>query len=103
MEKNSQIYRSYVEILRRELVPAMGCTEPIAIAYCAAQARAALGLLPMETARSVFRTPPSPLSREPPEESMRPAAVRFMPGTVMSPPKVLHRQPSEVTVEAAPW
>ena len=46
MEKNSQIYRSYVEILRRELVPAMGCTEPIAIAYCAAQARAALGLLP---------------------------------------------------------
>lgn len=46
MEKSSQTYRNYVEILRRELVPAMGCTEPIAIAYCAAKARAALGVLP---------------------------------------------------------
>ena len=46
MEKDSQTYRNYVEILRRELVPAMGCTEPIAIAYCAAKARAALGVLP---------------------------------------------------------
>lgn len=31
-------YRSYVEILREELIPAMGCTEPIALAYCAAKA-----------------------------------------------------------------
>ena len=46
MEKNSPIYRDYVEILKRELVPAMGCTEPIAIAYCAAKARAVLGSLP---------------------------------------------------------
>lgn len=46
MEKNCPTYRNYVEILRRELVPAMGCTEPIAIAYCAAKARAALGCLP---------------------------------------------------------
>ncbi|MBQ5443373.1 MAG: serine dehydratase subunit alpha family protein, partial [Oscillospiraceae bacterium] len=46
MEKDSLIYRTYVDILRRELVCAMGCTEPIAIAYCAARARAALGALP---------------------------------------------------------
>ncbi len=46
MEKDSLIYRTYVEILRRELICAMGCTEPIAIAYCAARARAALGSLP---------------------------------------------------------
>ena len=46
VKKKSKIYQDYVEILRRELVPAMGCTEPIAIAYCAAKARAALGELP---------------------------------------------------------
>ena len=37
-----QTYKAYVDILRSELVPAMGCTEPIAIAYTAASARAAL-------------------------------------------------------------
>ena len=36
----------YEEILRAELVPAMGCTEPIAIAYAAARARAVLGAEP---------------------------------------------------------
>ena len=46
MDKNCHTYQAYVDILRRELVPAMGCTEPIAIAYCAAKARAALGTLP---------------------------------------------------------
>ena len=46
MEKNSPIYNCYVEILKRELVPAMGCTEPIAIAYAAAKAREVLGTLP---------------------------------------------------------
>lgn len=46
MDRDSLVYRTYVEILRRELVCAMGCTEPIAIAYCAAVARAALGALP---------------------------------------------------------
>ena len=46
MKKNDSTYNSYVEILQRELVPAMGCTEPIAIAYCAAKARAVLGTLP---------------------------------------------------------
>ncbi len=46
MNKNGSTYQSYVEILKRELVPAMGCTEPIAIAYCAAKAREALGTVP---------------------------------------------------------
>ena len=36
-------YGNYVKILREELVPAMGCTEPIAIAYGAAKARELLG------------------------------------------------------------
>lgn len=36
----------YVGILKDELVPAMGCTEPIAIAYAAAKARATLGSFP---------------------------------------------------------
>ena len=36
----------YVNILRDELVPAMGCTEPIAIAYASAKAKAVLGDFP---------------------------------------------------------
>ena len=39
-------YGQYVQILKDELIPAMGCTEPIAIAYAAANARAILGALP---------------------------------------------------------
>lgn len=46
MDKKNPCYGAYVEILNRELVPAMGCTEPIAIAYCSAKARAVLGMLP---------------------------------------------------------
>ena len=46
MERHCKAYDTYIEILRRELVCAMGCTEPIAIAYCAAKARAILGTLP---------------------------------------------------------
>lgn len=46
MECHCRTYDTYVAILKRELVCAMGCTEPIAIAYCAAVARAALGALP---------------------------------------------------------
>ena len=41
-----QIYSAYLRILRDELVPAMGCTEPIAIAYAAALARQTLGAMP---------------------------------------------------------
>ena len=38
--------QEYLEALRKELVPALGCTEPIAIAYGAARARALLGCFP---------------------------------------------------------
>ena len=46
MQKNDPRYAHLVQILREELVPAMGCTEPISIAYGAAKARAVLGRLP---------------------------------------------------------
>lgn len=46
MKKEDPCYGTYVDILKRELIPAMGCTEPIAIAYCGAKARAALGAVP---------------------------------------------------------
>ena len=46
MERGDPVYQTYLEILRRELVSAMGCTEPVALAYCAAVARATLGALP---------------------------------------------------------
>ena len=46
MERNSVTYQTYLQILNEELVPAMGCTEPIAVAYCAAKARQVLGKLP---------------------------------------------------------
>ncbi|MBQ6078289.1 MAG: serine dehydratase subunit alpha family protein [Clostridia bacterium] len=39
-------YHNYIAILEEELRPAMGCTEPIAIAYAAAKARQTLGTLP---------------------------------------------------------
>ena len=48
MDKKDICYTTYVDILKRELVPAMGCTEPIAIAYCSAKARSVLGTLPDE-------------------------------------------------------
>lgn len=41
-----EIYESYIKILKEELLTAMGCTEPIAVAYAAALARSALGSLP---------------------------------------------------------
>ena len=40
------LYRAYVKILEEELIPAMGCTEPIAVAYAGALARQTLGELP---------------------------------------------------------
>ena len=46
MQKTDPCYRKYVQILKEELRPAMGCTEPIAIAYAAAKVRCALGALP---------------------------------------------------------
>lgn len=46
MEKTDVRYGAYVQILKEELVPAMGCTEPIALAYGAARAREVLGQMP---------------------------------------------------------
>ena len=46
MDKTNEKYTAYLQILEEELVPAMGCTEPIAIAYGAAKARELLGQLP---------------------------------------------------------
>lgn len=46
MKKTDEKYIAYVQILKEELVPAMGCTEPIALAYAAAVAREVLGDLP---------------------------------------------------------
>ena len=39
-------HNTYAQILREELTPAFGCTEPIALAYCAAKAREVLGEMP---------------------------------------------------------
>ncbi len=46
MEKTNELYTNYVKILNEELMPAMGCTEPIAVAYGAARARELLGKMP---------------------------------------------------------
>lgn len=46
MQSTDIRYQNYIQILKEELVPAMGCTEPIAIAYGAAKAREILGCMP---------------------------------------------------------
>lgn len=43
---NSELYTNYLRILEHELVPALGCTEPIAIAYASAKAVQILGEFP---------------------------------------------------------
>lgn len=52
-------YQAYLNILNEELIPAMGCTEPIAIAYAAAKAREILGVLPervlIEASRNIIK------------------------------------------------
>lgn len=48
-EKHTQ----FVNILKEELIPAMGCTEPISIAYAAAKARATLGETPVSATLEV--------------------------------------------------
>ncbi|MBQ3508017.1 MAG: serine dehydratase subunit alpha family protein [Clostridia bacterium] len=47
MSLPTHIHQTYTAILREELVPAMGCTEPIAIAYAASILRHALGSDPV--------------------------------------------------------
>ena len=46
MEKANKKYDAYVQILKEELITAMGCTEPIALAYAAARCKELLGKLP---------------------------------------------------------
>lgn len=50
---DERIYKSCVTVLGEELLPAMGCTEPIAVAYAAALARQTLGELPERVEISV--------------------------------------------------
>lgn len=49
MDKSDILYLRYVQILKEELLPAMGCTEPIALAFAAAKARELLQTLPEHT------------------------------------------------------
>lgn len=39
MKKTDEKYQAYIQILKEELVPAMGCTEPIALAYAGAKGK----------------------------------------------------------------
>lgn len=50
---DKRLYESYLKILGEELLPAMGCTEPIAVAYAAALARDTLGAMPEKVHISV--------------------------------------------------
>lgn len=50
---DARIYKGYIDILNEELLPAMGCTEPISLAYAAALARQVLGCLPESVEISV--------------------------------------------------
>ena len=43
MKPDEPMYQTMLDILHKELIPATGCTEPVAVAYCAALAREALG------------------------------------------------------------
>ena len=46
MKRTDPVYQQYLNILKEELRPAMGCTEPIALAYAGARGRQLLGGLP---------------------------------------------------------
>jgi len=48
MTRHDEDYRKYIQVLKEELIPAMGCTEPIAIAYAASRCRDILGKVPDE-------------------------------------------------------
>ena len=50
-----QLYDNFKEILRSELIPALGCTEPGAIAYGASQARSLLGSMPESMVQRKYR------------------------------------------------
>ena len=64
MSKSDCRYNMYINILKEELVPAMGCTEPICLAYAAAKAREILGKLPYRRRLSSFSPRPQRLCRK---------------------------------------
>jgi L-cysteine desulfidase len=51
MKPTDKRYQAYLDILQENLVPAMGCTEPIAIAYAAAKDRDTPGVPPEQTSK----------------------------------------------------
>ncbi|MCD6582144.1 MAG: serine dehydratase subunit alpha family protein [Desulfuromusa sp.] len=55
MKSTDKRYQAYLDILKEELIPAMGCTEPIAIAYAAARARDTLGVQPEQVSIKASR------------------------------------------------
>lgn len=55
MKPTDPRYQGYLAVLKEELIPAMGCTEPIAIAYAAAKAREILGTLPTKVVIAASR------------------------------------------------
>ena len=54
MEPTKELYDAYANLLKEELQPAFGCTEPIAVAYCAARAREILGTEPKKVLVQLF-------------------------------------------------
>ena len=46
MNRENDQFKTLLQILREELIPAMGCTEPIAVAFAATTARNILGKIP---------------------------------------------------------
>lgn len=56
---NPKIMQQYIQIIKNELVPAMGCTEPVAIAFCAAKAKSVLKEMPekviIETSGNIIK------------------------------------------------
>lgn len=56
---SQDIIQQYIQIIKKELVPAMGCTEPVAIAFCAAKAKSVLNQMPekviIETSGNIIK------------------------------------------------
>ena len=50
---NTSEYIYYTKVLKEQLIPATGCTEPIALAYAAAVGRKTLGMLPQKVTAAV--------------------------------------------------
>ncbi|MFR5794730.1 MAG: hypothetical protein ACLUI3_03585 [Christensenellales bacterium] len=81
-------YGNYLKILQEELVPATGCTEPIAIAYGAAKARELLGVLPesvlVEASGNIIKNVksvvvPTPTASRASKRRLRPASSQANP------------------------